>query len=209
MIMPIRNTAARPKRATQSTTAPAKSASKKARKSAPSTSSDELHRLRWALSVLVGETTKNLSAAATEKFLAPANTKIAFEGTVEHDAYVYLVQVAESTRSITTYPLDGEAIHAKAGEATRIPAAGWLVTPTQGKILAFSSPTTLRRKEIAAALAGRDPAPGQAGHKDARPAEFGTFADAGGMKASQINPSGPADPLITKPKTATTQVGSR
>ncbi|WP_437742215.1 hypothetical protein WMF39_42645 [Sorangium sp. So ce1504] len=157
--------------------------------------------------MLVGDTTKNLSAAATEKFLAPANTKIAFEGTVEQDAYVYLVQVAEITRIITTYPLDGEAIHAKTGEATRIPATGWLVTPTQGKILAFSSPTPLRRKEIAAALAGRDPAPGQAGHKDARPAEFGTFTDANGMKASQINPSGPADPLITKPKAVTTQVG--
>ncbi|WP_437527564.1 hypothetical protein WME79_43050 [Sorangium sp. So ce726] len=207
MVMPIRNTAARPKRATQSTAAAAKSASRKAKKSAPSASSDELHRLRWALSVLVGDTTKKLSAAATEKFVAPANTKIAFKGTVEQDAYVYLVQVAESSRAVTTYPLDGEAIHAKAGEATRIPATGWLVTPTQGKVLAFSSPTPLRRKEIVAALAGRDPAPGQAGHKDARPAEFGTFTDAGGTKASQINPTGPADPLITKPKTVTAQAG--
>lgn len=204
--MPIRNTAAKPKRATKSTTAPAKSALKKAKKSAPSTSSDELHRLRWALSVLVGNTTKNLSAAASEKFLAPASTKIAIEGTVEQDAYVYLAQVAEISRTITMYPLDGDAIHAKAGEATRIPANGWLVTPTQGKILAFSSPTPLRRKEIVAALAGRDPAPGQAGHKDARPAEFGTLTDANGGKASQINPTGPADPLITRPKTVTTQV---
>lgn len=195
--MTIRDTATTAEQATQSTAEPAISSTMEVTESAASTSSNELQRLRWALLVLVGGATKNLSPAAAEKFRAPADTKIAFEGTVDQDAYVYVVQVAEPGRTVTTYPLDGEVIHAKANEITRIPAKAWLVVPTQGRLLAFSSPNPLSRNEIVAALAGRDAAPGQADHKDARPADFAVFADAGDMK-SFTNPTDPTNPPIAK-----------
>ncbi|XXY16337.1 hypothetical protein WME88_49680 [Sorangium sp. So ce216] len=169
MIMPIRNTAATAEQATQPTAEPAKSAIREVTRSVPSMSSNTLHRLRWNLSVLVRHAVKNLPAAAVENFMAPAGTKIAFEGKIDQDAYVYVVQVAEPSQTVTTYPVEGEAIQVKAAGTTRIPAEGWLVTPTKGTIFAFSSPTPLSHKEIVAALDGRDPPPGQAGGPNATP----------------------------------------
>ncbi|WP_437926365.1 hypothetical protein WMF37_46205 [Sorangium sp. So ce291] len=204
MIMPIRNTAATAEQATPSTAEPARSAIREVAKSVPSMSSNDLHRLRWNLSVLVSHAVKNLPAAAVENFMAPAGTKIAFEGKIDQDAYVYLVQVAEPSQSVTTYPVDGEAIQVKAGETTRIPAEGWLVTPTRGRIFVFSSPNPLSHKEIVAALDGRDPPPGQAGGPNATPdpaddpdaklAEFGKISDAGVAKASQGPLAGSGNP---------------
>ncbi|MGK3969326.1 hypothetical protein WMF38_34950 [Sorangium sp. So ce118] len=191
MIMPIQNTAATANQATQSSAEPTKSAIREVTKSVPSMSSNALHRLRWNLSVLVSHAIKNLPAAAVENFMAPAETKVAVEGKIDQDAYVYLVHVAEPSRTVTTYPVEGEAIQVKAGETTRIPAEGWLVTPTKGRILAFSSPNPLSLGEIVAALDGRDPRPGPAGDPDAVPPELRKISDPGVQTASQAASAGP------------------
>ena len=80
--------------------------------------------------MLDGDEIKHFSAADIEEFVAPASSKISFTGKVDESAYVYLAQVVEPSRTVTTY-LDGEAIYAEAGETIRVPAEGWLDVPTE------------------------------------------------------------------------------
>ncbi|WP_437712459.1 hypothetical protein WMF45_43215 [Sorangium sp. So ce448] len=199
MFMPIRNTITTAAQPTQSTAEPASS---EVTQSVPSASGNALHRLRWNLLVLVNHAIKNLSAAAVENFTAPAGTKIAFEGKIDQNAYVYLVQVAEPSRTVTRYPAEGETIQVTAGEATRIPAEGWLVVPTKGRIFAFSSPNPLSHEEIVAALDGREPPPGPAGDPDAKLAKFGKFSDPGIVKGSQGPLEGPENAGVASAKKA-------
>ncbi|WP_437831014.1 hypothetical protein [Sorangium sp. So ce1153] len=133
--------------------------------------------------MFVRNAVKKLSAEAVTGFLAPAGTKIAFEGQVDGDAYVYLVHIAEPSRVITTYPADGETIRATAGETKRVPATGWFVVPTPGKLLVLSSLRVLSRKEIADALDGRHPKPGVATEKDA-------YSRTGAPEAKKDSPDG-------------------